>query len=609
MKFQQLALENFMSHRSLSLQWGGTSPLLLACGPNEIGKSALVQAMGFALHGECDRQESKGARKALITEGAKKGMVTLSLGDASITRNVADGKPAQALGDFAAEAGSPALWPFVLNHQAFSDLSADQRRVALFTALNVGTSASDITVLLAQKGHSGERITKVAPSIGVSMDAGVKFAKQRVSEARGAWQEVTGEAYGSVKAESWAPEAKEVPADAAEQIEALSAQREALARRREALVTERRQINEDNQAAVDRETKARDARNRITQLGCPVGIVPGDWLLELEAYIKLAAEAKGKAQAEAEAAGTALDALPVETEKPKTYGCPCCASALVLQGDALVAYVEGDLFSDPNVGAERTRLEGVLVAARDKVAAETRNIASAQAKIDAARPLVDVVNAHLAQLAVEDEEGLTSHARTVEQVTADIQAIDQEGGQIALKRNELTALVGAAEAAKAKAKRAGELHADLAAWQKLADDLEPSGIPAELLNKALKPLNDRLRASAQLTGWPQVQLGQDMAIYYGNRPYRLASESGRWRCDAMLTEAMLFLADVRAMVLDRFDVLDLASRSQFLRWMHGLAQRGEINSALLLGTLKEPPKLPATYNVVWLGEPVTQPGA
>lgn len=609
MKLQLLALENFMSHRSLSLQWAGISPVLLACGPNEIGKSALVEAIDFALRGECHRQESKGARKAMITEGAKKGMVTLGLDGASISRNVADGKTVQVHGDFATAAGRPELWPFVINHQAFSALSADARRVALFSALNVGTSVSDITVLLAKNGHSAERIALVAPALGTSMEAGVKFAKGKVSEARGAWQEVTGEAYGSVKAETWAPEVREVPADARAQIDALSARREKLASRRETLATERRAIAENNQRLAERESRARHARDRLTALGCAVGTVPSDWLLELEAFINLAAESKGRFQAEAEQIGLALDALPAESEKPKTYGCPCCSSALVFQGDSLVPYVEGDLFAEQANATERARLEAALVTARDKVAIEHAAITQASAKLNEARPLLAVIHDHLADLQAAEDEGLESQARTVEQVTADIQAIDAEGSAIALQRNELQALLNSAEAAQAKAARAAELHAALSAWAKLAEDLEPSGIPSTLLQKALKPLNDRLRATAAATGWPQVQLGDDMAIYYGNRPYRLASESGRWRADVMLTEAFLFLAGVRTLILDRMDVLDLPSRSQFLRWLHGLAQRGELQSALVLGTLKEPPKLPATFNVIWLGEPEPQPGA
>lgn len=607
MKLQQLTLENFMLHRSLSVQWGGTSPIVLVCGPNEHGKSALVDAIDFALRGDCSRMDSKGERKSLITEGAKKGAVTLSIGDASLQRNVADGKVSALAGDFAMAAGKAELWPFVVNHQAFSALSADDRRRTLFSALDVGTSVSDITVLLAERGHANSRIGLIADHIGRSMDAAVKFAKAKVSEARGAWQEVTGETYGSLKAEGWTPETREVPTDAAEQLEALVGRRDVLAKKREDLVLERRTLADQERLATERETRAIEARKRITDLGCPVGVEYTSWLLELEEHVRHASEARGKALAELEANQAALDALQAEAAQPKTYGCPCCSTVLVFSGDQLVELEKDNLPASEKDAAERERLSALVEKASLAAEAENGKIRRYRQMLEQARPMVQTVLEHLA--ALDDSVGGEDSGRSIDQVTADIQAIDQEGSAITLKRNELQSLLSAAENNAKRAARAAELNADLTAWTAMAEALEPSGIPAELLAKALRPLNERLRASATATGWDQVQVAEDMAIYYGNRPYRLASESGRWRADAMITEAVLFLAGVRSLVLDRMDVLDLPSRSACLRWLHGLAQRGELQSALVLGTLKEPPKLPATYNVIWLGEPANKPGA
>ena len=63
------------------------------------------------------------------------------------------------------------------------------------------------------------------------------------------------------------------------------------------------------------------------------------------------------------------------------------------------------------------------------------------------------------------------------------------------------------------------------------------------------------------------------------------------------------------MVLDRMDVLDLPNRAKLIRWMLGVA--GDHDSILLIGTLKEPPKLPAQVAVHWLvaGEELKQEAA
>lgn len=604
MKLQSLTLENFMIHRSLAVHWGGTSPLVLVCGPNEHGKSALVEAMDFALRGDCHRLETKGARKSLITDGAKKGSVTLSIGDASLQRNIADGKVAALAGDFAIAAGNADFWPFMTNHQAFSALSADDRRRALFAALNVGTSASDITMMLAKRGHANSRITLVADKINRSMDAGVTFAKSKASEARGAWQEIAGENYGSLKAEGWKPATPEVPANAQDRLQELRDQRAELVTQREALVVERTKVAETDRKFTTLQSDAIAARTRMSELGCKVGVEYSGWVLELEEYSRLASEARGVALAAVEKHQNDLDAIKVAPlAKPTTYGCPCCSSVLVLNAGKLEEYVEGELPAADL--AEEERLTALLNEASARAATENQNIARTQEKLREVRPLLEKIKAFLALQAEEGDQNV--QARSIEAINADISAIDQQGSAITLERNGLQASVDAAAEVEAKASRAAELHADVEAWTNMAADLEPSGIPAELLAKALLPLNERLMATAKLTGWPVVRVGDDMGIHYGQRPFGLASESGRWRADAMLTEAVLFLAGVRSMVLDRMDVLDMPSRSALLKWMHGLAQRGEIESALVLATLKEAPKLPATYNVLWLGE--EQPGA
>ncbi|WP_405124307.1 AAA family ATPase [Pseudomonas alloputida] len=600
MKLTQLQLTNWMPHRALTLSWD-KAPIVLLCGPNEIGKSSVIEGLDFALSGECARLETKGARKALITEGEKKGAVALTLGDAAIVRNVGDGKATLA-GDFAAAAGRPELWPFLVNHQHFSSLGLDARRKALFGALNVSTSVSAVAQLLVERGHDQRRVDALLPAMERGLDAAVKVAKERVSEARGAWKEVTGEVYGSAKALTWAAPVPELPEDIQAQIDDLQARRDRMAARREVLIAERQKVRSDEAAESEREDKAIQAREALAELGCPQGVEFNIWLLELDHYIRNGAELRGKAQGELDRVTAELMALPAPFSPPQTLACPCCDKPLVMKGGVLVEYV-GQLESVDEYAEERVRLRNEIERFSEKVHSQQRAIDAASNRLAQARPLVDRVHAHLA--ALDEAEGATQ-PRSVEDITADISALDQAGTADMLKRNELVAKQQAAAAAGDKTQRALQLHHALEAWDALATALEPSGVPNELLTKALKPLNDRLRVSAGATGWSQVQVGADMTIYYGQRLASLASESGRWRADAMLTEAILHLAGVPSLILDRVDVLDLRSRSACLRWLHGLATSGELATALVLGTLKEPPRLPSTYDVQWLGEPVAE---
>jgi hypothetical protein len=158
-----------------------------------------------------------------------------------------------------------------------------------------------------------------------------------------------------------------------------------------------------------------------------------------------------------------------------------------------------------------------------------------------------------------------------------------------------------ATAADKKTRAAAENHQHLKDWLKIADALAPDGIPGELLSDAIKPFNDRLRATASATGWAQVAVDPDMSVRIGGRLYSLCSESARWRADASLAEAIAHVSGLSLIALDRMDVLDMGNRSTLLRWLHGLATAGEIDTALIFATLKGLPTLPGdTFQAFWM---------
>lgn len=157
------------------------------------------------------------------------------------------------------------------------------------------------------------------------------------------------------------------------------------------------------------------------------------------------------------------------------------------------------------------------------------------------------------------------------------------------------------EAAMRKTAEAAGHHADVQAWEQIAEALAPSGIPAELLSEALTPLNDALRGHAESAQWPCVAVEADMTVTADGRAYALLSESEQWRADAMLAASIAQLSDVRLLVLDRFDVLDQQGRSDALYWLDDLAQDGVIDTALVFGTLARAPSgLPDNVRAVWI---------
>lgn len=70
--------------------------------------------------------------------------------------------------------------------------------------------------------------------------------------------------------------------------------------------------------------------------------------------------------------------------------------------------------------------------------------------------------------------------------------------------------------------------------------------------------------------------------------------------DAAIAEAIANLSGLRFIAIDRCDVMDTGNRLAFLKWLHGLAASGEIDTALVFGTFKSLPTVPATFMPVWI---------
>ncbi|MGT2505718.1 hypothetical protein [Cupriavidus basilensis] len=157
-----------------------------------------------------------------------------------------------------------------------------------------------------------------------------------------------------------------------------------------------------------------------------------------------------------------------------------------------------------------------------------------------------------------------------------VSRLDAIQGSIAQFGKDLDAARGTQRAAAQAGeitKKAVQHHADVAAWDALAEALGPSGIPADLLSEALDPINERLSAAANESEWMRIGIEADMTITAdGGRAYALLSESERWRADAMIAEAISRLTGLRLLVLDRADVLIGPERDRLLYWLRRLGR-------------------------------------
>lgn len=153
---------------------------------------------------------------------------------------------------------------------------------------------------------------------------------------------------------------------------------------------------------------------------------------------------------------------------------------------------------------------------------------------------------------------------------------------------------------KEAAGRAAEYFRQYKAWAEAAAAYAPSGIPLQIIESALKPVNDWFKATCEATGWKKIEMSPNLDISYGGITYGLCSESEKWRVDAAIAEAFSGMSGVKLFALDRLDVLHPDDRGPTLSWLISVSNRHD--TILVMATLKK--AVPADFSPavmsVWL---------
>jgi tetratricopeptide (TPR) repeat protein len=567
MKITAIQTSNFLGARAVDVRL--TKPVALFAGKNGAGKSSVQEAVRMALTGESVRVGLKKDFAALVTEGQESGFVEVHAEDSLYSAVLPAGKGMHA--------DLPAL-SYVLDAQRFARLDPNERRAFLFGLMGLKTDGKAVKERLTAtvapegakwtpRGCDPAKVEAIAPFLRAGFDVAQKEAQGKARECKASWKTATGgEAYGSVKAASWASAKPEVNTAGLEQARAD-------------LTTVENEIEAETKRLGELQGRAKqkaEQQAKLNGLRQQAGMYArfADKLARDEASLKEMEEKVAKLKG----SNLSQDALP----------CPCCGVMLVRKDDALVEAgplavgTEDDLAALPEY-------ERALKLMQSAVANSKRDLAAADTAARTLKELEDETG--------EPDDG-ADHIGALEQRIAAIK--HHRGNHQAAIRLIEEAERRAAEADE-KTARAAALHQDVQAWEAIADALAPSGIPGEMLAEALEPINERLAMSSNTSEWLRIGIEADMTISAEGRVYSLLSESEKWRADAMIAEAIAHLSGVRLLVLDRFDVLDLKGREDLLYWLDELAATGAIDTALIFGTLKGlPAQLPETVEAFWI---------
>lgn len=594
MKLDKINIDNFLGARVIDVST--TAPVQLFCGPNGAGKSSIRDAVALALTADLGRVSLKKEAGQLVSDGAKAARCEVITADGDVyTVGISN---AGKITDGASGKASDPVWPYVLDAQRFGQLSANERRTFLMGLMDVKTDPATVKEMLAARSLDAAKIDRIAPLLRAGFDSAHKEAKAKATEARGAWKAITGEAFGSEKAKTWRAE---VPKYDAGQIKELQTD---LQHADVAIASWQQQVG-----ALTAEQRRRDElRAKLPALQEHAGRIEriktklatdeqqlADWQADLDKTMAAAGHAAAPRVGLVHELAKALSAMVYKATKQNwndNY------PEQLQQGfDALDAYEaehgKVSFANDQPVadGKAAARLPSI----RNSVDLCTKAVANDKRDLEAALKAQADIEAIEQELAKPVDEQALAGARK------QIESLQAKRAEVQKALDTLQSLKLQAEAADKRTKEAAAHADDVAAWDELGAALAPDGIPAEILAKTLGPINERLAQSAADTAWLKAEINADMALTGGGRDYRLLSESEQWRVDAMVAEAIAHLSGARLLVLDRFDVLDPASRSDLIGWLDVLADMGEIDTALVFGTLKAlPTSLPPTVAAHWI---------
>ena len=571
MKVNSIRIKNFLGIRHLDVE--PVTPITMFVGHNGAGKSSIAEAVRMALTGEHVRVSLKKNLANVVTEGQNDGAINVSIAEIDtdggemfsqdISVDVKTGKVSGGVNN------DPFL-PIILDPPRFAGLPANERRQILFDLTGCSASKDDVKRRLTERGCDKEKIERILPMLRSGFDAAHTEAKDQVKDARGAWRGVTGEAYGSKKAEAWTVDVPQIDTERSakvdDELENINA-------------ATKHQLQELGKLNSGRQ-RAEDLKNEIDKLMPAVTNITS-----LEATVEIQEQNCNEQRANVERLRELASGVPA----PYRYDCPACSAGLM--------WFDGELHQYAHDGEEPdAEARAALPAQESGLKSITRSLDNTRQRLADARKdqlRVDQIKKELATMPDHDKE--------IARLQDDLMPAEEKLRTLRKQRDEIAEAQRIADEAEQKTQDAAQHHADVIAWGAIADALSPSGIPGEILSGALRPINDRMHESAAATGWMVPTINAEMEIHADGRPYRLLSESERWRVDAMIAEAISHLSGLKLLSLDRFDILDMPSRAKLIVWLSSLTENGSVETALLFGTLKAlPAGLPDIVTAHWL---------
>ena len=545
MKINSIKIKNVLGLSAINIDT--VAPVQVFAGPNFAGKSSMQNAIKLALTGIPTRVSKKNKYKMLVRDGQKKGQVAVDLEGEMYGLQLPKGE--------ASHLEETEVLQFVLEPSGFAAISASDRKKLMFEIAGLKVEKPFIIPKLEERECDMVLVEPIFVMLRSGFPAACNAAKDRARDAKSDWKSITGEAWGEDKSDEWEPEEVELDESLFEQKKSELVRLEASIADANVKVGERSEAKRNKQTLINTITALRERSTKVAR------------------YTEAVAAAE-KMIATQETALEKARVLAGAVRPEDVLQCPHCSEQAVMVDGALIAF-DGNLLQsegDPDFSVQN--VENGLASLKRGLADKRSLLADSEA---AAKELESKEEP---KLEVQGEE---------ERIKAEMKGLSELKKELDEEILEFTRLQEIDEKWEEIRDKAADKREEVLAYQLIAEAFSPEGIMGDMLKEAVVPFNNRLKSSSDMTEWKLARINEDFEIECDGRPYALLSDSEKWRCDAMVAEAISHISGLKILMLDKMDVLDVEteSRNQLIDWICDIAEAGQIDTVLVFASLKK----------------------
>ncbi len=544
----KINVENFMGCEKADVE---VAKVTYICGLNHQGKTSFINAVSAALTGT---PVILGLRKTdlgmLVRTGTAAAKVKIENEDSAVAITYPKAEM-QTTGS-----NPPSVSKIAAGVDSIVDFSAKERSEYIRNITGCAPTKDDLKAFLKERYIENEKIAdKVWEKIDQDgFDASLERAKDTGRALKQQWSIVTGETYGSQKAETWQP--------AGWTSDLIDTSEES----QQANITGLQAELED---LISRQAIDSDLLNRLKSE------VSAEIVDNLKQSCDVADKNLSSLRNNLLELGQKIDRLP-NFEADEKQICPHCGGNLCITHGRIVEY------------------NGLSDEGKEKIKAQREEL-----KKEYEQQHIKIENAEK-----DYQNAFTEYQIAAEKLKQLNELQAKSGGNVTerdidIKREELRKANEGLTAFKA-AKEAKRLADNIKENQVIIDALDMSGIRKNSMIKGLGKFNTTLEIICTFAGWGKVSVDNDLTILMNDRPYVLLSESEKMRCNVTLQLAIADYNGDSTVIIDGAELLDKNGKNGLLKFLSSQNKFNAIIGLMLPSADKAPKSIEHGIKSYWV---------